>query len=440
VIGGPWLYDKKEVKQYMAWWSRKKEKPIEQRDISLEDLLLSSSNDASTVSKEQAMNVPSLNSGVNLISNTVASLPIKLYKKDGQKISCMDDDPRVNMLNVSTGDLLDGFQMKKALVEDYLVYGAGYMYINRQRNNVASLNYVSNPQVGVALINPDPIFKNYEFIIYGATYKAYQLVKLTRKTRDGVTGLGVLNELNRKLSIAYNTMLFEDMLVRTGGNKKGFLKSASRLGVEAMTALKNAFKAFYSNNSENIIVLNNGLEFQEANNSSVEMQLNQNKITDSEEIAKVLNVPVELLDGKVTNMDGLYDAFIKLAVLPILKAFETALNKDLLLESEKGSFYFEFEKPEPADMLKRFQSYDLAVKNGILQVDEIRAKENYEPLGFDYIKLGLQDVLYDPDTKQIYTPNTNKLMKMGEPAAGDSPTAGNQPIEGGEVDESGNQE
>jgi hypothetical protein len=170
------------------------------------------------------------------------------------------------------------------------------------------------------------------------------------------------------------------------------------------------------------------------------MQLNQNKITDSEEIAKVLNVPVELLDGKVTNMDGLYDAFIKLAVLPILKAFETALNKDLLLESEKGSFYFEFEKPEPADMLKRFQSYDLAVKNGILQVDEIRAKENYEPLGFDYIKLGLQDVLYDPDTKQIYTPNTNKLMKMGEPAAGDSPTAGNQPIEGGEVDESGNQE
>jgi HK97 family phage portal protein len=424
----------------MAWWSRKKTNPIEQRDISLEDLLLSSSNDASTVSKEQAMNVPALNSGVNLISNTVASLPIKLYKKDGQKIMCMDDDPRVNMLNVSTGDLLDGFQMKKALVEDYLVYGAGYMYINRQRNNVASLNYVSNPQVGVALINPDPIFKNYEFIIYGATYKAYQLVKLTRKTRDGVTGLGVLNELNRKLSIAYNTMLFEDMLVRTGGNKKGFLKSASRLGVDAMTALKNAFKAFYSNNSENIIVLNNGLDFQEANNSSVEMQLNQNKITDSEEIAKVLNVPIELLDGKVTNMDGLYDAFIKLAIIPILKAFEAALNKDLLLESEKGSFYFEFEKPEPADMLKRFQSYDLAVKNGILQIDEIRVKENYGPLGFDYIKLGLQDVLYDPDTKQIYTPNTNKLMKMGEPAAGDSPTAGEQPIEGGEVDESGNQE
>jgi HK97 family phage portal protein len=424
----------------MAWWNRKKTKPIEQRDISLQDLIMGANGDTSVISKDQAMQVPSLNGAINLISNTVASLPIKLYKKEGDEITCMDKDPRVKMLNVSTGDLLNGFQMKKALVEDMLIYGAGYMFINRQRNNVASLNYVSNPQVGIALLNPDPIFKNYEFIIYGAIYKDYQLVKLTRKTRDGVTGLGILEELNKKLSIAYNTMIFEDMLVRTGGNKKGFLKSASRLGVDAMTALKNAFKAFYSNNSENIIVLNNGLEFQEANNSSVEMQLNQNKITDSEEIAKVLNMPVELLNGKVTNMDGLYDAFIKLAVIPILKAFEAALNKDLLLESEKDSFYFEMEKPEPADILKRFQAYDLAVKDGILQVDEIRAKENYAPLGFDYIKLGLADILYDPKTKQIYTPNTNKLMKMGEqPVVGESPPTGAQPNpEGGELDEGGN--
>ena len=424
----------------MAWWQRKKPKQVEERDISLQDLIMGANGDSSLISKDQAMQVPALNGGVSLISNTVASLPIKLYKKVGDEITCMDSDTRVKMLNTSTGDLLDGFQMKKALVEDMLIYGAGYIFINRQRNNVASLNYVPNLQVGVSLLDPNPIFKNYEFLIYGAQYKDYQLVKLTRKTQNGVTGLGVLDELNTKLSISYNMMLYEKMLLTTGGNKKGFIKSASRLGVEAMTALKAAFKAFYSNSAESVIVLNQGLDFQEANNSSVEMQLNQNKITDSEEIAKVLNMPVELLDGKVTNMDGLYDAFIKLAVIPILKAFEAALNKDLLLESEKDSFYFEIEKPEPADILKRFQAYDLAVKDGILQVDEIRAKENYAPLGFDYIKLGLADILYDPKTKQIYTPNTNSLVKMGEqPAAGASPTAGIQPDpKGGELDEGGN--
>jgi HK97 family phage portal protein len=227
-------------------------------------------------------------------------------------------------------------------------------------------------------------------------------------------------------------------LVRTGGNKKGFLKAASRLSKEAIEELKAAFKNLYSNNNENVVVLNNGLEFQESNNNAVEMQINQNKQTDSDEIAKLLNIPVEILNGKVTNMDGLYEAFIKLAIMPIIKAFEAALNKDLLLESEKGSFYFAFDTNElmKGNILQRFQAYDLAIKNGIFQVDEIRAKENVEPLGFDFIKLGLQDVLYDPDTKQIYTPNTNKLMKMGEqPAAGDSPTAGNSDLEGGEDNE-----
>jgi HK97 family phage portal protein len=423
----------------MAWWNRKKQ--TENRDYSLEDLLLSSNIDSSTVTKEQAMSIPALNAGVNLNSNTVASLPIKLYKKDGQKIQSMDDDQRVQMLNTTTGDLLDGFQMKKAIVDDYLLYGAGYMFINRQRNNVASLNYVSNPSVGVALLNPDPIFKAYEFIIFGRIYKDFQLVKLTRKTRDGVTGLGIIEEANKLLSVAYNTMVFEQNLVSTGGNKKGFLKAAGRLSKDAITELKAAFKNLYANNSDSVVVLNNGLEFQESNNSSVEMQINQNKVTNDEAIAKLLNIPVELLGGKVTQFELLYNGFVKLAIMPIVRAFESALNKDLLLEKEKGSFYFAADTSEiekfAGNILQRFQAYQIGIQEGIYKVDEVREFEKLEPIGFDFVKLGLADVLLNPDTNEIYTPNTNKFVKMGEqpaadpvPVVGESPPTGIQPSDG----------
>ena len=37
-----------------------------------------------------------------------------------------------------------------------------------------------------------------------------------------------------------------------------------------------------------------------------------------------------------------------------------------------------------------------------------------EPLGINMVKLGLQDVLYDPKTGQIYIPNTNTYTKVGE--------------------------
>ncbi|WEG13996.1 phage portal protein [Pullulanibacillus sp. KACC 23026] len=429
----------------MAWWNRKKlRQEIRDATLTLESLLLSTSN-GSTISKEQAMTIPAFNSGIDLISDIVASIPIKLYKKDGNKVQCVDDDPRVELLNVTTGDTLDGFQMKKAFIEDHFVYGAGYIYKNMVRNNFKSLHYVSNPQVGVALVNPDPIFKKLEFVIYGNVYQDYQLIKLTRKTRDGVTGIGLLQEANKLLSVAYNTLVFEDMLVSAGGNKKGFLKSASRLSKDAITELKTALTNFYANNGSNFMVLNNGLDFQEANNSSVEMQINQNKITNNEEISKLLKIPVELLNGKATGGNEiLFESTVKIAISPILKAFETALNKDFLLEKEKGSFYFAGDTTElvKADILKRFQAYQLAIDSGILQVDEIRGKEGYEPLGLEFIKLGLQDVLYNPITKEIYTPNTNKMAKMGQdnipepvPVVGESPKTGveNNQDEGGET-------
>ena len=79
-----------------------------------------------------------------------------------------------------------------------------------------------------------------------------------------------------------------------------------------------------------------------------------------------------------------------------------------MLESEKQSLFFKADTSEllKADIEKRFNAYEKGLKNGFLQIDEIRERENYEPLGLNFIKLGLSDVLYNPDTKEIYTPNT----------------------------------
>ena len=63
---------------------------------------------------------------------------------------------------------------------------------------------------------------------------------------------------------------------------------------------------------------------------------------------------------------------------------------------------------------KRYAAYKTAAETGWLQIDEIRAKENMEPLGIDMVKLGLQDVLYDPKTKKVYIPNMNQQFELGK--------------------------
>lgn len=383
-----------------------------ERRQTLEEILIQSGVLTNSISKSQALNIPAFSACVELISMTIAGLPIKLYSESAETTKT-EEDPRTQFLNSDTGDLLDGFQLKKAMIEDYLIHGGSYAYINRVRNNAKSIHFIENPYIAVNR-NADPIFKKAEIQVNGENYRDFQFIKLLRKSKDGVTGTGILAESNTMLSVAYNQMLYEEVLVKTGGNKKGFLKSQGRLSPEALAELKKGWKDLYANSSENVLVLNNGLEFQEASQTSVELQLNEHKISNSADICKLFLVPPRILSGESNEEE--YNNWIKVCILPILAAFESALNKDLLLPSEKESYFFAFDTADltKGDIEKRFKAYELGIKNGILQIDEARYKENLAPLGLKFLKLGLQDVLYFADSEEIYTPNTNKLAKMGE--------------------------
>lgn len=182
--------------------------------------------------------------------------------------------------------------------------------------------------------------------------------------------------------------------------------------------MKAAWKKLYQNNSENVVVLNDGTTFKESSNTSVEMQLNENKKANSDEICKIFSMPPEIISGGVTEQIKIN--FIQHCINPMLNKIDAALNRDMLLETEKSDYFFEADTSEltKGDIKTRYDAYAVACQNGFLQIDEVRKKENMPALGLKFIKLGLQDVLYDPETKEIYVPNMDggkkKIGAKGE--------------------------
>lgn len=368
---------------------------------------------AEKITEKEAMNIPSLAACVEFISSKVAELPIKLYCECGDETQELTDDKRVSLLNDSTGDLLDCYQLKKAVIRDYLLFGNGYIYPERRRNQFVSLRYVKQNNVH-CVKNSDPIFKEADFVIYDRKFRDDELIRVLRSSTDGVTGTGIIDEANELLTVIYKTMIFEKYLVVNGGNKKGFLKSARKLSDEAMESLRNAWNKLYSNNGNNMMLLNDGIDFKESSNTSVEMQLNENKKANNDYVCEIFNLSPSVVAG--TANDESYTTAIKTAVMPVIRAFETALNQGLLLESERHRHYFAFDTTEllKGDILKRYQAYQIGLANNFLQADEVRYKEDLKPLGFNFIRLGLQDVLLDPKTNTIYTPNTNQTTMFGQ--------------------------
>ena len=252
----------------MSWWNRKKEKrTLEEKSTTLEDLLLQSQLAEDKITRVEALNIPTLAGCIELISNTIAALPINLCKVDNGKVSMIENDYRIKLLNDDTKDTLDGFQFKKAIVIDYLLMGNSYAYINKERGKIKSLHYVQESDVSINF-NADPIFKDYNILVGGEEYYPHQFIKVLRDTRNGADGIGIVESNSKILAVAYNSLTYENVLSKTGGNKKGFIKSEHKLLDDAIEKLKEQWRKMYSNNSENCIVLNKGLDFQEASSTS----------------------------------------------------------------------------------------------------------------------------------------------------------------------------
>lgn len=389
---------------------RKRDTNLPSVEPQVDDVLLKALLDGETITREKALTLPAISGAVDLISNSIASMPVKLYKYKQGKVEEIENDSRVKMLNSDTGDTLDAFQMKKAMVEDYLLGKGGYCYIQRHRNDVTGLFYVEDKNIQI-LKTYEPIHKQFQILVTGQEYKPYEFIKLLRNTKDGASGRGLIDEVSKAIETAYQTLIYQLGLVKSGGNKKGFLKSQRRLGQDEIDVLKQAWKNMYANNEENVVVLNNGLEFQEASNSSVEMQLNESKKTLMDEINNLFHIV------------GDFDLTFKLAIYPIIKAFETALNRDLLLEKEKKNYFFEFDIKEivRASLTERYNAYRTAKETGFMTLNEIRKAENMNYVeGLDVVNVGLGAVLYDVNTHQYYTPNTNTVSTPNDGVDGES--------------------
>ena len=380
---------------------------VRENVLSDEDLLLKAIFGKTEIDREKALEIPIVASCVDLVTNTFASVPIKLYREsaneEGKKVTQEVNDPRVSLINDDTNDTLDGFQFKKAICEDYLLGKGGYAYIKRVKNQVRGLYYVSESKVSINR-NQNSIFKNYEILVDGNIYKDYEFLKVLRNTKDGASGKGIVAEIASALKTAFKRIMYEYDLTSTGGSRKGFIKSQKHLDEKSMKALKEAWEQYYNGNA-NTIILNDGMEFQEASNNSSENEMNAKTNTFNAEIRELF------------HLGSNYNDFIKNAVLPILNAFATALNRELLLEKEKKEYYFAYDTSEllKGSLVERYQAYKIAIDSGFKTRNEIRYLENDNEIkGLDIINLGLGSVLLDTKTGNIYTPNTDKLLQNGD--------------------------
>lgn len=398
---------------FFDWWKTENRAQEQVVTTAQMDTALRSALGGSQITVSSVLNIPAVSGSVSFIAGTVASLPIRLYRTEGGRSEEVTDDYRLRLLNEETGDLLDAFQWKCTLIRDYLLPGNGYTYVDWVQNRINGLYYVDPMQVS-AEIGSDPIFKTARFFIGGNSYREHEIMRVLRNTRDGVTGVGVVAESPTQLETMINALKYENRMVRTGA-KKGFLKveAGKKVTQPVLDQLRDSWRKMYGSDSEETtVVLNDGIDFKDAGQTAVDTQLNENKETNDHEIYKIFSIVPTVLEGGASAED--LKNTVRFAIQPVVKALQLAINRFCLLENEKGALTFEIDMDalDGTDMLSRYQAYEIAVRNGWMQLDEVRYDEGRNPLGLKFIRLGLDTVIYDPESKMIYTPNTKEWASV----------------------------
>ena len=299
------------------------------------------------------------------------------------------------------------------MIEDFILDGTGYMYINRNKNQINSLVQVDSSHISY-MSNFDVLNPDLQLLVNGKRKELYDFIIVSSSATPD-TSKGIIQNNKELLGTMLLSLGQEKRLSSTGGVNRGILKAQNKLSQDAINALKLAWKNLYSSEDNNsAIVLNNGIDFQTVSSNSKDMQLNENKRLNSKLVYEMFNIPSDMLEGQAN--EETFNTFVKMSINPILTNLELALNKSLLRENEKGKLFFKVntDELERSDVEKRFKSYEIALKNSILTIDEVRKKENMNKLPKigKLIRLSLADVLFDSTTGKIFNTNTSTTTNL----------------------------
>lgn len=360
-----------------------------------------------TITRQQAMSIPVVTKSVAWIASAIAALPIKMYTKTDSGYQEVYDDYRLPLLNDYSGNGMIANDLKRQVLTDLLLDGNGYAYISKKGNKITKLSYIPTHRLTYTE-SVDTIDKIVNVWVDGKQVQDYNVFRLVNNSKNGISGIGFVSDCQDLLSTVLSSLQYENSSI-SSGVRRGFLKSKSKLDSEKMNELRRAWKKLTTPNQSDVLVLNAGIEFEDASSTATESQLSQNKVINMHQILAYFGLPTNFFEG--VNSDA-YLTAVRIAILPIVKQFTNALNNYMLLESEKSNLKFEI---DTSDLLRinaneRFAAYQTGLSSGILTIDEVRRMENLPALNMQYLKLGLGDVLYNITDGKIFVPNTGAIV------------------------------
>ena len=389
----------------MGLFKRKNEVNQYQNDYFSTALI--SNNYSLLIDERQAMQLPVFKSCMQLIENTIASLPIDLKKKYGENIEFVKNNKYLLMLK-KTNSIDTAATLKKQLIHELLLYGVAYLYVNHNHLHVLKSKHMVEQYLSETGFTIDDIEYIYNF---EGTHK----LEKDNVIRFDLGSKGVLSH-DEILETALNAQLYNKSLLKNGTFASGIIKASTRLTEKAIKNLRDSWQKLYSGAEKNkTIILEEGLDYQPLQNSPEQLQLNQSDSALTTKICMLFNVSESLISDKSNKYNSLSTAntaFLQTTIAPLLNVITETLNK-YFFKDENMQFAFDTSQVLKATESENIEATKALFDDGIISFNEARKRINYSVIEDkkDYYQLNIGQALRNKVTGDVLNINTQITKK-----------------------------
>jgi HK97 family phage portal protein len=340
------------------------------------------------ISPKSALTLAAYYAAINVLSTDLACLPIKIFRK--RKSGGRDevkDDPRSDLLAVSPDGETTSMRMRQALLGHTFGWGNGYAEIEFSGGQVSGL-YLLDPTAEPNRRSQDK--KLYYRLPDGSTRPPYKILHLAGFGYDGLCGYSPARLMAQTINLGKNAEQFGAAFFDNGITASGYFESPHKQDKDKADDFRREVNAMHAgaSNAHKFMVLWQGMKWTQTTIPPEEAQFLETRQFQVLEIARMFRLPPHKLgdfsQSHLSNIEESNIDYMTTVLMPWCESIEQEFNRKLFTKEERlRGFYCEHNMDAflRGNSGSRAAFYQTMFGLSQLSINEIRAKENMNPIG-----------------------------------------------------------
>lgn len=326
---------------------------------------------------------------VNAVSTSIGALPAYVYRRNAEGRELDDGQALAGLIRRGPNPTQVWPDFIEWMLRQCLLFGNALAEVKTDaRGRVTGLLPIPWWNVSVTLLETGRLCYDVtpSNTAYGGTGErrrllANEVVHLRDASDDGLVGKSRLQRAPDVIALAVAVNEFAKSIHTNSGNPSGVVKTDQKLAADAFERLAAQLRGSYggSANAGKILLLDQGLEWKPMSITPEDAELLESRRFAVVEAARLFNVPPPLIqdysNNTFTNAEQANRWFATNTLTPWIRKIECEFARSVLPSSRE--LEIDLSALLRGDPAERWKCYDVALKNGVLDVNEVRQSEGW---------------------------------------------------------------